>query len=170
MKFIDMKVTGVIVDSSNLVPVVILKDMDEKNVLPILVGIMEAASILTELEKTEMDRPMTHDLLKDIIGSLGSSVEKVLLTALEDNVFYASIHIALPTGESVEVDSRPSDAIALAMRCSVPILVNESIIAKSKIVDLSAALSIDTVKEKSGEELTSILENLSEEDFGRYKM
>ena len=170
MKFIDMKVTGVIVDSSNLVPVVILKDMDEKNVLPILVGIMEAASILTELEKTEMDRPMTHDLLKDIIGSLGSSVEKVLLTSLEDNIFYASIHIALPNGESVEVDSRPSDAIALAMRCSVPILVNESIIAKSKIVDLSPALSIDTVKEKSGEELTSILENLSEEDFGRYKM
>lgn len=170
MKFIDMKVTGVIVDSSNLVPVVILKDMDEKNVLPILVGIMEAASILTELEKTEIDRPMTHDLIKDIIGSLGSSVKKVLLTSLEDNIFYASIHIALPTGESVEVDSRPSDAIALAMRCSVPILVNESIIAKSKIVDLSVDLSGDTVKEKSGEELTSILENLSEEDFGRYKM
>lgn len=166
MKFIDMKVTGVIVDSSSLVPMVILKDMDEKNVLPILVGIMEAASILTELENTEIDRPMTHDLIKDIIGSLGSSVKKVKLTTLEDNVFYASIHIVLPTGESVEVDSRPSDAIALAMRCSVPILVNESIIAKSRIVDLS----VDTVNDKSSEELTSILENLSEEDFGKYKM
>ena len=166
MKFIDMKVTGVIVDSSSLVPMVILKDMDEKNVLPILVGIMEAASILTELENTEIDRPMTHDLIKDIIGSLGSSVKKVKLTSLEDNVFYASIHIVLPSGESVEVDSRPSDAIALAMRCSVPILVNESIIAKSRIVDLS----VDTVNDKSSEELTSILENLSEEDFGKYKM
>jgi len=166
MKFIDMKVTGVIVDSSSHVPMVILKDMEEKNVLPILVGIMEAASILTELENTEIDRPMTHDLIKDIIGSLGSSVKKVKLTTLEDNIFYASIHIVLPTGESVEVDSRPSDAIALAMRCSVPILVNESIIAKSRIVDFSA----DTVKDKSSEELTSILENLSEEDFGKYKM
>jgi len=166
MKFIDMKVTGVIVDSSSHVPMVILKDMEEKNVLPILVGIMEAASILTELENTEIDRPMTHDLIKDIIGSLGSSVKKVKLTTLEDNVFYASIQIVLPTGESVEVDSRPSDAIALAMRCSVPILVNESIIAKSRIVDFSA----DTVKDKSSEELTSILENLSEEDFGKYKM
>ena len=170
MKFIDMKVTGVIVDSSSLVPMVILKDMDEKNVLPILVGLMEAASILAELENTEIDRPMTHDLIKDIIGSLGSSVKKVLLTTLEDNVFYASIHIVLPSGESVEVYSRPSDAIALAMRCGVPILVNESIIAKSRIVDLSLDLSADTVKDKSGEELTSILENLSEEDFGRYKM
>lgn len=166
MKFIDMKVTGVIVDSSSLVPMVILKDMDEKNVLPILVGIMEAASILTELENTELERPMTHDLIKDIVGVLGSSVKKVKLTSLEDNVFYASIDIVLPTGESVEVDSRPSDAIALAMRCSVPILVNESIIAQSRIVDLS----VDTVKDKSGEELTSILENLSEEDFGKYKM
>ena len=166
MKFIDMKVTGVIVDSSSLVPMIILKDMEEKNVLPILVGIMEAASILTELENTELERPMTHDLIKDIVGVLGSSVKKVKLTSLEDSVFYASIDIVLPTGESVEVDSRPSDAIALAMRCSVPILVNESIIAQSRIVDLS----VDTVKDKSGEELTSILENLSEEDFGKYKM
>ncbi len=170
MKFIDMKVTGVIVDSSNLVPVVILKDMEGKKVLPILVGIMEAASILTELEKTEIDRPMTHDLIKDIIGSLGSSVKKVQLTALEDNVFHANIHIVLPSGEAVEVDSRPSDAIAIAMRCSVPIRVNESIIAKSRIMDLSVDLSSDTVKDKNSEELTSILENLSEEDFGRYKM
>lgn len=170
MKFIDMKVTGVIVDSSSLVPMVILKDRDEKNVLPILVGLMEAASILAELENTEIDRPMTHDLIKDIIGSLGSSVKKVLLTTLEDDIFYASIHIVLPSGESVEVDSRPSDAIALAMRCGVPILVNESIIAKSRIVDLSLDLSADTVKDKSGEELVSILESLSEEDFGRYKM
>lgn len=166
MKFIDMKVTGVIVDSSSLVPMVILKDMDEKNVLPILIGIMEAASILTELENTEIDRPMTHDLIKEIIGSLGSSVKKVLLTTLEDNVFYASIHIVSPSGEAVEVDSRPSDAIALAMRCGVPISVNESIISKSRIVDLS----LDTVKDKNSEELTSVLENLSEEDFGKYKM
>lgn len=170
MKFIDMKVTGVIVDSSNLVPVVILKDMEGKKVLPILVGIMEAASILTELEKTEIDRPMTHDLMKDVIASLGSSVNKVMITSLEDNVFYATIHMVSPSGEAVEVDSRPSDAIALAMRCSVPILVNESIIEKSKIMDLSLDLSSDTVKGKSGEELASILENLSEADFGRYKM
>ena len=166
MKFLDMKVTGVIVDPTTFVPMVILKDMEEKKTLPIWVGIMEAASILTELEKIEPDRPMTHDLAKNIISLLGATVQKVAITDFYDNVFYATLFLKDGGGEVLELDARPSDAIAIAMRSRVPILVNESVVAKARVVDLSTA----SMKGKSNAELKGILESLSAEDFGKYKM
>jgi len=166
MKFLDMKVTGVIVDPSTYIPMVILKDMEEENTLPIWVGIMEAAAILTELESIKPDRPMTHDLAKNIVSLLGAEVRKVAITDLSDNVFYATLYLSDAEGELVEVDARPSDAIAIAMRSDVPILVNENIISKARVIDLSS----DSMKNKSSSELESILESLSAEDFGKYKM
>ena len=166
MKFLDMKVTGVIVDPSSHSPMVILKDHDERNVLPIWIGIMEAASILTELEKIELDRPMTHDLTKNIIAGLDSEILNIKVTSMKDNIFYAAIFLRTESGKIIEMDSRPSDAIALAMRCGVPILVNEDVISGSRDMDLTS----ESLKGKSREELERILEGLDAEDFGKYKM
>ncbi|MDH3976406.1 MAG: bifunctional nuclease family protein [Deltaproteobacteria bacterium] len=166
MKFLEMRVSGVIVDPSTYIPMVILKDMEEKKTLPVWVGIMEAAAILTSLESIKSDRPMTHDLAKNIISTLGADVQKVAITDLYDNVFYATLYLSDAKGELIELDARPSDAIAIAMRSFAPILVNESIIDKARVIDLSA----ESMKSKSSAELRSILENLSAEDFGKYKM
>lgn len=166
MKFFEMKITGVAIDPSNQAPMVILKDMDGKNVLPIWVGIAEAAAVLTELEDIEIERPMTHDLAKNIISSLDAKVEKVAVVDVRDNIYYATITVRKTSGEVLEIDSRPSDAIALAMRFGVPILVAENVLSKSRIVDLT----VEDVLAKSSEELMEILENFSDEDFGKYKM
>ena len=166
MKFLDMKVTGVIVDPTTFIPMVILKDMEEKKTLPIWVGVLEAASILTELESIESDRPMTHDLAKNIISLLGAKVQKVAITDFCDNIFYATLYLSDAEGDVVEVDARPSDAIAIAMRSGVPILVNETVITEARVVDLSAG----SMKGKSNAELKNILGSLTAEDFGKYKM
>lgn len=166
MKYLEMKVTGVVVDPGSYIPMVILKSMDEKNTLPIWIGIAEAAAILTEMEELELERPMTHDLTKNIISLLGASVSKVSVVDMMDNTFYARISLVLPSGETKDVDSRPSDAIALAIRCKAPIMVNEDVIFKARVVDLSA----EHIKGKSKEELSAILESLSADDFGKYKM
>jgi bifunctional DNase/RNase len=166
MHFYEMKVTGVVLDPTTYAPMVILKDSDEKNVLPIWVGIMEATAIIAELEKVEIGRPMTHDLTKNIMADLDAKLTKIAVVDLKDNVFYATLTIKSDSGKVVEVDSRPSDAIALAMRCDVPILVSEEVILKSRVVDLTS----DEVKEMSGEELTEMLKNFSAEDFGKYEM
>ena len=166
MKFFEMKITGVAIDPSNQAPMVILKDMEGENVLPIWVGIAEAAAVLTELEDIEIERPMTHDLAKNIISSLDAKVEKVAVVDVRDNIYYATITVRKTSGEVLEIDSRPSDAIALAMRFGVPILVAENVLSKSRIVDLT----VEDVLAKSSEELMEILENFSDEDFGKYKM
>ncbi len=166
MKYHEMKVAAIVLDPSNYVPMVILKDMNEENSLPVWIGITEAAAILTELEKVDIERPMTHDLTKKIIGSLGGDVFKVTIDDIKDNVFYSTIYIKTSSGEILKMDSRPSDAIAMAMSSSVPILVNEKVILKSKVIDIST----EQIKGRSKEELLSILENLSTDDFGKYMM
>lgn len=166
MKFLEMRVSGVIVDPSTYIPMLILKDMEEKRTLPIWVGIMEAAAILAELENIKPDRPMTHDLMNNIISALGAKIKKVAIVDLDDNIFYATLYLTNADGKLIKLDARPSDAIAIAMRSHVPILVNESIITKARVIDLSA----DSMKNKSSAELRSFLENLSAEDFGKYKM
>jgi len=166
MKYREMKVTAIVLDPANYVPMVILKSMDEKVSLPIWLGITEAAAILTELEKVSVERPMTHELTKKIIGSLGGDVFKVTVDDIKENVFFATICIKTSSGETVQLDSRPSDAIAIAMSFCVPILVNEKVILKSKVIDLTA----EQVKGRSKEDLLSILENLSADDFGKYMM
>lgn len=166
MNFFEMKVTGVVLDPTTYAPMIILKDGDGKNVLPIWVGLMEATAIVMELEKIEIARPMTHDLTKNIIVELNARLTRITVIDLKENVFFATLSLLTDSGKIVEVDSRPSDAIALAMRCGVPILVSEEVILKSKVVDLTS----DKIRRMNGEELTQILNDFSAEDFGKYKM
>lgn len=162
--FIEMKVCGIMLDPLTQVPIVILKDKDEKETLPIWIGLVEASAIAMELEKVKIHRPLTHDLLKNILEQLKVSVVKIEITDLRDNTYYALIH--LNTGEAVmAVDSRPSDAIALALRTDSPIFVAKSVLEKSKHLDKETTFS-----QENKDKWTEILENLNPEDFGKYKM
>ena len=163
---IEMKVTGLTIDPFTSMPIIILKDMDEKSALPIWVGLIEASAIATELENIKLSRPMTHDLMKNMLEALGVKISKVVVSELHDNTFYA--HIILDQkGKEIDLDSRPSDAIALALRTKAPIFVDKEVIAKSRKIDLSKDGMDDSAKKQKW---TEILENLSPEDFGKYKM
>ena len=165
---VEMKVAGITLDPVTKMPIVILKDSEGNNTLPIWIGIAEASAIATQLENIDLARPMTHDLMKSMLNELGAELDRVEVTCLKDNTFFSSIY--LKVGEkNIVVDSRPSDAIALALRTDSPIFVDEEVIRKSKSV------AADKVE---GEELSSedrdkweeVLENLSPEAFGKYKM
>ncbi len=164
---VEMKVTGLTIDPFTNMPIIILKDMDEKSALPIWIGLIEASAIATELEKIKLARPMTHDLMKNILGSLDVSVERVEVNDLADNTFFARIHLRHSNREHV-IDSRPSDAIALALRVGAPIFVDRKVIEKSRQVDLSREGQSGGKGEK--EKWAEFLENLNPEDFGKYKM
>jgi len=164
---IQMKVAGLTIDPITNTPIVILKDMAENKALPIWIGLFEASAIATELEKIDFARPMTHDLLNLVIKGLDVTVSMVEINDLRDNTFFAVIHL-LKNGVQVKIDSRPSDAIALALRADAPIFVDEKVIEKSKSVDLEKkTLNLDDVKK---DKLKELLENLSPEAFGKYKM
>ncbi len=165
---IEMKVTGLTIDPFTNMPIIILKDLEEKSALPIWIGLIEASAIATELEKIQLSRPMTHDLMRNILNDLHVKVEKVEVTDLCDNTFYARIYLKNGTKEHV-VDSRPSDAIAIALRTSAPIYVDKKVIEKSRNIDLAKAGKEGEKKIKE-EKWTEILENLNPEDFGKYKM
>lgn len=166
-ELVQMEVTGLTIDPFTSMPIVILKDAAEKYALPIWIGLIEASSIATELEKIQLSRPMTHDLLKNILEEVKVGVEKVVIHDLADNTFYAQI-ILKQDGREIPMDSRPSDAIALSLRTKAPLFVEKEVIDKSRKIDLS--------KEELDKELSKkqkwaeILENLSPEDFGKYKM
>ncbi len=164
--FKEMKVSGIMLDPLSNVPIVILRDLEEKDSVPIWIGLVEASAIAMELENIKIARPLTHDLLKNIIGLLNVSVVKIEVTDLKDNTFYALIHLDLGNGKTAAVDSRPSDAIALALRTESPIFVAQSVIEKSKNVDTKDAGFSEENKDKWSE----ILESLNPEDFGKYKM
>ncbi|MDL1872783.1 bifunctional nuclease family protein [Deltaproteobacteria bacterium PRO3] len=163
---IRMKVTGLTIDPFTNMPIIILKDFEEKMALPIWIGLIEASAIATELEKIQLARPMTHDLLRNILGELDVKVSKVEVNDLADNTFYAKIFLK-KDDEEIVMDSRPSDAIALALRTSSPIFVDRRVMEKSRRIDLSKTLDEDKAKQQKW---TEILENLSPEDFGKYKM
>lgn len=165
--FVEMKVTGLTIDPFTNMPIIILKDLDEKSALPIWIGLIEASAIATELEKIKLARPMTHDLMKNILGALGVEVKKVEVNDLADNTFFARIHLSSADKDYV-IDSRPSDAIALALRVSAPIFVDRQVIEKSRQVDLKAESREGGKGEK--EKWAEFLENLNPEDFGKYKM
>ncbi|OGQ04763.1 MAG: hypothetical protein A3F82_08095 [Deltaproteobacteria bacterium RIFCSPLOWO2_12_FULL_44_12] len=166
-EFIEMKVTGLTIDPFTSMPIVILKDQEEKYALPIWIGLIEASAIATELEKIQLSRPMTHDLLKNILEQVGVTVEKVSVNDLADNTFYAQIFLKAGDKQLV-MDARPSDAIAISLRTKSPIFVDKEVIGKSRKIDLSKeALDQDPSKKQKW---TEILENLSPEDFGKYKM
>ena len=164
---IQMKVSGLTIDPMTNTPIVILKDLEEKTALPIWIGLFEASAIATELEKISFARPMTHDLINNILQSLEASVMMIEINDLRDNTFYAVIHIVI-NGSKVAVDCRPSDAIAVALRANAPIFVDEKVITLSHNMDFGKkTTSLDNVKE---EKLKEFLENLSADDFGKYKM
>ena len=160
--FQEMKVSGLTVDPYTNTPIVLLKDLEEKEVVPIWIGFFEASAIATQLEKVQLSRPMTHDLMKNLLDTLGVTVIKVEVTDLRENTFFAVIHLDMD-GTHFAIDARPSDAIALALRTDVPIYVHEEVIKKSRKIDLR--------QQKEGEEvLDELLEGLSSKDFGKYKM
>src|SRR3990172_3404093 len=134
---IDMTIKGLMVDPITSMPIIILRDSDGQKVLPIWVGIFEANEIEMKMENIATPRPMTHDLLKNIITDLKASVQKVVVCDLKENTFYALVYLAT-SGDTIAIDARPSDAIALALRTRAPIFVEESVIDNAKTVDLTA--------------------------------
>ena len=132
----EMRVAGITVDPFTNTPIVILKDLEEKDVLPIWIGLLEASSIATALENVQTPRPMTHDLMKSILDQLGVKVVKIEVNDLRDNTYFAVIHLEVDKKRMV-IDSRPSDAIALALRVGASIFVEENVIKKSAKVDLA---------------------------------
>jgi bifunctional DNase/RNase len=159
---VEMKIRGLMVDPVTNMPIVVLKDQGSDTVLPIWVGVPEANAIALEIEKVVTPRPMTHDLLKNLLVGLQTVVQKVVVTELRDDTFFAVIWLDRG-GQSISIDSRPSDALALALRVDCPIFVEDEVLKTSKV----SANATDRV---SAEELRKWLENLGEDDLGRYKM
>lgn len=160
---IPVKVSGIVVDPISNMPIVVLKDELRNRVLPIWIGIFEANAIAIELENVKTPRPMTHDLLRNVISTLGAKVEKVVVNDLRENTFYAVIHLE-KNGEKLQIDSRPSDAIALAVRVKAPIFVEDHVFEKATVIESTDEDLSDP------EKLKEWLENLNPEDFGKYKM
>jgi hypothetical protein len=159
---VEMKIRGLMMDPVTNMPIVILRDVEGNSVLPIWVGIYEANAIALEIEKVSTPRPMTHDLIKTLLLGLNTSVRKVVVSELRDDTFFALIWLE-KEGQLISVDSRPSDALAIALRLDCPIYVEEAVLKSSK----AAAASSDKVQ---SEELRRWLENLNDDDLGRYKM
>ena len=159
---IEMSIKGLMVDPITNMPIVILKDKEGDRVLPIWVGIFEANAIALQIENIATPRPMTHDLLRNVITDLEGHVDRVVVSDLKDNTFYALIHLTV-RGERVTIDARPSDAIALALRTRAPIMVDEKVIDHAKTVDLSN-------EKQDSDRLQQWLEQLDPDDMGKYKM
>ncbi|HEY0565990.1 MAG TPA: bifunctional nuclease family protein [Terriglobales bacterium] len=157
-----MKIRGLMMDPVTNMPIVVLRESNGPSVLPIWVGLYEANAIALEIEKTATPRPMTHDLIKNVVMGFDAKVLKVVVTELKEDTFYAVIWLERG-GTHISVDSRPSDALALALRTDCPIYVHESVLKSSKL----ASLANERV---TPEDLRRWLENLGDEDFGRYKM
>ena len=158
-----MKIRGLMMDPVTNMPIVILKDNSSNSVLPIWVGIYEANAIALEIEKISTPRPMTHDLIRNLLRGFDAGIRKVVVNELRDDTFYAVIWVER-NGELISVDSRPSDALALALRLDCPIYVDDTVLKTSR---QSAGI---TDKLNTNQELRRLLENLGDEDFGRYKM
>ena len=159
---IEMTIKGLMIDPITNMPIVILRDGEGQRILPIWVGVFEANAIALQIENVQTPRPMTHDLLKNVIQDLSAQVDRIVVTELKENTFYAVIHLRA-VGQAVIVDARPSDAIALALRSGAPIYVEETVIATARSVE-SSKESMDVGR------LQKWLENLSDEELGKYKM
>ncbi len=159
---IEMKIRGLMMDPMSNMPIVILKDVNGNSILPIWVGVYEANAIALEIEKVTTPRPMTHDLIKTMLLGLNTGMKKIVVSELKDDTFYAVIWLERD-GETITIDSRPSDALALALRLDCPIFVEDSVLKSSKMAN--------AVTDKvNSEELRRWLEGLNDEDLGRYKM
>jgi len=157
-----MAIKGYVPDPITNMPVIVLREIHGQRVLPIWVGVFEANAIQLQMEGVQTPRPMTHDLLKTVIEELGGHVERVVVCDLRDNTFYATLHVLSPSGPRT-LDARPSDAIALALRSGARIFVEEAVIQSARSVETSPA-SMDVGR------LQKWLENLSDDDLGKYKM
>ncbi len=164
--FRPMVISGLTVDPLTNSPIVILKETDGDRTLPIWIGLLEATAIASELEGINFSRPMTHDLLKNIMETIEVHVERVEVCDLKNNTYYALIHVQ-HKGKAISIDARPSDALALSLRVGAPIFVAEEVIQKSKQIDLQAEAED---KSEQGKKWQEILEKLNPEDFGKYKM
>lgn len=159
---VEMKIRGLMMDPVTNMPIVILKDVNGSSILPIWVGIYEANAIALEIEKVTTPRPMTHDLIRTVLTGLETGVQKVVVSELKEDTFYAVIWLE-KDGRLISIDSRPSDALALALRVDCPIYVEDSVLSSSK--------AVSAVTDKvNNEELRRWLEGLNDEDLGRYKM
>jgi uncharacterized protein len=165
-----MSVGGLTLDPVTKTPIVILKDTDNKLNLPIWIGLLEATAMATEIEGIKMARPMTHDLLKNILGEVGCSVESVEITELKENTYYALVNLMV-AGRQLVIDSRPSDAIALALRTKSPIFVAKAVLEASSVLQQNEEgkeAAVENVSNVSKEKWAEILEKMSPDDF-KYK-
>jgi bifunctional DNase/RNase len=158
-----MTVQGLTIDPATNSPILILKDPESERTLPIWIGLLEATAIASELEKVSFSRPMTHDLLRNVITQLGYSVAKVEVVSLKENTFYALLHLLGPEGGQV-IDSRPSDAIALGLRAGAPIFV------AAKVLEAAGATGKAAESEDAESKWKDLLDRMDPEDFGKYKM
>jgi bifunctional DNase/RNase len=163
-----MTVGGLTLDPVTKTPIVILQDRDNKLNLPIWIGLLEATAMATELEGIQMARPMTHDLLHNMLNQLGASVESVEITELRDNTYFALIHLQV-NGASHDIDARPSDAISLALRTKSPIYVAKQVIESSSVLQQSEEGGETNLSNVSRDKWAEILEKMAPEDF-KYKM
>jgi bifunctional DNase/RNase len=159
---VEMKIRGLMMDPVTNMPIVILKDIGSDTVLPIWVGVYEANAIALEIEKVTTPRPMTHDLIKNVLVGLESQVRKVVVTELRDDTFFAVIWVERD-GRIISIDSRPSDALALALRVDCPIFVEDDVLKSSKV-------AANNSERLTPDDLRKMLEDLNDEDLGRYKM
>ena len=159
---IRMKIKGLVIDPISKMPIVVLEDTEQERMLPIWIGVFEANAISLKLENITTPRPMTHDLVKNLLNNLDTHIEKIVVNDIKDNTFYAIIYCG-HNGETITIDSRPSDAIALSLRTESPIFVEDEVIEKAQ------SLKFDENLEDS-EKLKNWLENLKPEDFGKYKI
>jgi uncharacterized protein len=159
---VEMKIRGLMMDPQTNNPIVVLKDVNGTAILPIWVGIYEASAIASEIEKQAAPRPMTHDLIRNLLFGLEAAVKKIVVSDLRDDTFYAVIWLERD-GEMISVDSRPSDALAIALRMDCPIFVDDAVLKTSRENTSVAEVG-------SNEDLRKWLESLSDEDLGRYKM
>jgi hypothetical protein len=161
-----MVISGLTVDPLTNSPIVLLKEVEGQRVLPIWIGLLEATAIASELEGIKFSRPMTHDLLKNIMGLMNVKVNRVEVCDLKNNTYFAVIHIN-HNGKEMSIDARPSDALAISLRMGAPIFVAEDVIKKSSQVEITGEPE-DTSEQ--GKRWQEILEKLNAEDFGKYKM
>jgi bifunctional DNase/RNase len=159
---VQMKVKGLMLDPTSNLPIVILRDESSNSFLPIWIGVFEANAIALRIEGVETPRPMTHDLMRSFLVDLGVKVTKILISDLRENTFFAEIHLTIGQRE-LKIDSRPSDALALALRTEAPIFVRQTVLDKAQAIDLAGDLEDD-------ERLKKWLENVSDEDLGKYTM
>jgi bifunctional DNase/RNase len=161
-----VSIAGLTMDPASNTPIIILKSEDNNQAIPIWIGLLEATSIASALQNIKYERPMTHDLFKNFTEMLNISVAKVEVCDLRDNTFFARIYF-VSEKKNFDMDARPSDAIALALRYDAPIFVEDSVMQKSKMPDGEMEV-MDTSEE--GQKWADYLENLSPEDFGKFKV